>query len=139
MEQTPPKTYRRSKSDQIMKRILRAFRRHLKEQYREMYDRRYYYWIPTTVRRSTYEFYREAYPDISYNDYHANENTLLRLIHSAKKQEEKLETIVKSSNKEDFSKNLRATFGQKPNKANLTRFFADPIVKKLWFSDKGFL
>ena len=66
-----------------MKRILRAFRRHLKDQYRKMYDRRYYYWIPSTLRQSTREFYKEAYPDISYKDYIENENTLFGLIHNA--------------------------------------------------------
>ena len=50
---------------------------------------------------------------------------------------EKQEKILKSSSKEDFSRTLKATFGQKPNRANLVRFFSEPIVKKLWFSDGG--
>jgi hypothetical protein len=52
MEQAPRISLSRPKpkNDQVMKRILSAFRRHLKDQYRKMYDRRYYYWIPSTLR-----------------------------------------------------------------------------------------
>ena len=68
---------------QVMMRILSTLRRHLKDQYWKLNDRRYYYWIPSTVRYSTRELYKEAYPDISYKDYIENENTLFGLIHNA--------------------------------------------------------
>ena len=48
---------KRFKTDMVMKRLLRAFRHHLKMQYQEVNQRRYYYWIPETLRRLTRAFY----------------------------------------------------------------------------------
>ena len=52
IEQAPRMALSRPKpkNDQIMKRIMRVFRHHLKDQYPKMYDCRYYYWISSTLR-----------------------------------------------------------------------------------------
>ena len=130
--------HKRFKTDIVIKRILRAFRFYLKKQYQEVYSRRYYYWVPATLKRMTRAFYHGRY-GIVEQDYKENENALILLIHNTKTLDEiKDLTKTKSRTVKKDVQHLKDTFGQKPNIINLKAFFKIDIIQKLWFRGTGY-
>ena len=126
----------RQKVDVAVKKVVRAFRAFLKSQYKEMYGVRYYYWVPGSMKINTHEFFKKRYPNISYEEYMENENALVVLIHNTKSRQE-IKNITAS--RAGATVNLfRDVFGSKPNRKNLEKFFAQPVIQRLWFSDSGF-
>ena len=61
---------------------------------------------------------------------------LLLLLHHTKSQQK----ISMITGRDDWAhcQLLKDTLGQKPNKRNLRRFFASPIILKLWFAEQGY-
>jgi hypothetical protein len=95
-----------------MKQILRAFRAFLKQQFRDMYGNRYYYWIPTTLRAKTKEFFDTNYPELMSN-YSRFENVFVLLIHNTKSQDEigRLTNMRDQGQVKVVAKLFKETFG----------------------------
>ena len=131
----PIQSTNRIKTDIFIKQILRAFRSFLKNQFQTKFGRKYYYWIPKTLRKNTEVFFQEIYPAIDPQDYIEYENIFMLLIHNTKAKEISKMVKVKSAK---VTKLFKDTFGQKPNQKNLKSFFKLEIIQKLWWSPNGF-
>ena len=139
MEATLPLQRHRLRADVVVKQIMRSFRAYLKGQFKYLYSKQQYYWVPKTLREKTRLFYQETYGGISTEQYLGDENALLLLIHSTKKKK-----FLKSCSTNQAAgvtgvmRLFKDVFGPKPNKRNLRKFFKLDVIQKLWFGSMGY-
>ena len=65
MEATLPLQRHRLRADVVVKQIMRSFRAYLKGQFKYLYSKQQYYWVPKTLREKTRLFYVKTYGGIS--------------------------------------------------------------------------
>ena len=135
MEATLPKAPQRFKVDILVKAVLRSFRAFIKGQYQKMFQRRYYYWIKSSLRKHTQLFFEEKY-HIGPTEYKLHENTLLLLVHNTKTAKEIMRLTAKQAC--EVALLFKETFGQKPNKKNMGELFGLGIIQQLWYADNGY-
>ena len=117
---------------------MRCFRDFLKQQFMDAYGEKYYYWVPSTLRQKTKEFFCNNKWDYSFDDetYSSNEFVLIRLIHNSKKGKV---TSSLPGIEEKHKILLEEVFGSKPNTKNLREFFRIDIIQELWWGHNGFI
>lgn len=117
---------------------MRCFRDFLKQKFMDAYGSKYYYWVPSTLRQKTKEFFctKEQGYRFDNETYTVNEFVLIRLIHNSKKGEE---TSSMPGIEEQHKQLLKEVFGSKPNTKNLREFFRINIIQELWWGYNGFV
>ena len=78
----------RIRSEVLMKKILRGFRNFLKNRFKALHQKRYYYVIESTLRSQTKVFFTTAPFNFSDSEYSRDEVIFVKLIHNAKSDDE---------------------------------------------------
>ena len=111
------------KTDVLAKRMLRAFRDTFKSEFQRLHGKKYYYWIPQTLRNKTKVFFTDHRYRFSDDKYDEHEFLLVRLVHNSKKGDIVTRTLGNFDENYRFRMLLKDIFGAKPNSKNLKEFF----------------
>ena len=108
--------------ERCLKKVIRLFRKSLKRQFDDVYNKKHYYWNHLNLRKKTLAFFTEMDTPVSADFYLKNEEAFFKLVHNTfDDQKSTLEGMQACA----VSKLFKDVFGQHPNKKNLMSFFSD--------------
>jgi len=122
------------KEDQVLlKKVLRDFRAHVKEEFHKVYEKKEWYWSDETRRQKDKLFFTalpkaikdsRGYPYVGYQFpeefYERNEVVLTSLIHLKNRKGDEHVT--------EFVDVMIDVLGSKPNQKNLSIFFRNEVI-----------
>jgi hypothetical protein len=113
--------------EKMVKKIIRVFRKNLKDMFLKRYTIAYYRWNFETLRQKTKEFFTQPIFSCPEQFYLANEIAFFTLIHNTY-----LNKPLKGIKDCEITKVYENVFKEHPSKANLKLFFGSQVVKGLW-------
>jgi hypothetical protein len=120
--------------EELVKKLVRPFRRALKMIFDEKYKRKHYHWVDANVQTKTFEFFQNLVdaPEIS-TMIASNKGAFFYLIHLQFENKKSKDSTRGEMQPMDFDTTCyKELFGQKPNKRNLMTFFSQPEIQLLW-------
>lgn len=120
--------------EELVKKLVRPFRRALKMIFDEKYKRKHYHWVDANVQAKTFEFFQNLVdvPQISTMIAN-NKGAFFYLIHLQFENKKSKDSTRGEMQPMDFDTTCyKELFGQKPNKRNLKTFFSQPEIQLLW-------
>jgi hypothetical protein len=117
----------RNSFDYLKKKILRSFRHHIKQQFKQIHSNKFYQWRPSVMRTRVADFYSQAYL-VPQNVYEANESVFFLLV---------MQTVNEVSDfgitpNDTIDDAIRNGFRQKANLQNIKIILSNPVIQGLW-------